>query len=250
MTDAWITATRASHDRLAALLRSLDEGQEESQSYDTEWTIADVASHLGSQSEIFGLFLDAAFAGEALPGSDVFVPIWDRWNALPPAEQVSESIAANEAFVTRIENLSDEDKAAFPIVLFGGDVDLAGLLAMRLGEHAIHAWDVAVALDPSATLAPDAVELLVDTVPRTAARSGKPTELAPIRVATLEPERNYTITLTPEVSVDPDADGTEALVLPAESFIRLIFGRLDPEHTPEGVDDDRLDALRTAFPGF
>jgi hypothetical protein len=42
-----------------------------------------------------------------------------------------------------------------------------------------------------------------------------------------------------------------SLVLPAEAFIRLVYGRLDPEHTPElavvGID---LDELRRAFPGL
>jgi uncharacterized protein (TIGR03083 family) len=250
MTDVWINATRASHDRLTGLLDALEDGQEQTHSYDTEWTIADVASHLGSQAEIFGLFLDASFAGEPLPGSDVFGPIWDRWNSLPPAEQVAQSIAANEAFVTRIENLSEQDLAAFPISLFGRDLDLDGLLATRLGEHAVHSWDIAVALDPSATLAPDAVELLVDTVGATAARGGKPVDSGPIAVTTADPERRLVVTLTPAVSVETTSDESEALVLPAESFIRLIFGRLDPDHTPGQLSDDRLDVLRTAFPGF
>jgi hypothetical protein len=41
------------------------------------------------------------------------------------------------------------------------------------------------------------------------------------------------------------------LTLPGEAFVRLIYGRLDADHTPapidaEGVD---LDDLRAAFPG-
>jgi hypothetical protein len=39
--------------------------------------------------------------------------------------------------------------------------------------------------------------------------------------------------------------------MPAEAFIRLLYGRLDPAHTPPvestGVD---LDELRQLFPGF
>jgi hypothetical protein len=43
----------------------------------------------------------------------------------------------------------------------------------------------------------------------------------------------------------------EALDLPAEAFVRLVYGRLDPDHTPDavtatGVD---LDLLRRTFPG-
>jgi hypothetical protein len=47
---------------------------------------------------------------------------------------------------------------------------------------------------------------------------------------------------------DPDLP---VLRLPVAAFVRLVYGRLDPDHTPasvvaEGVD---LDDLRKAFPG-
>ena len=43
---------------------------------------------------------------------------------------------------------------------------------MRLGEHAVHSWDAVVALDPAASLAPDAVELMVDSMDPVVARVG------------------------------------------------------------------------------
>ena len=41
------------------------------------------------------------------------------------------------------------------------------------------------------------------------------------------------------------------LSLPAEAFIRLVYGRLDPDHTPASVDARGvdLDLLRRTFPG-
>jgi hypothetical protein len=46
-------------------------------------------------------------------------------------------------------------------------------------------------------------------------------------------------------------DGLPELRLPAEAFVRLVYGRLGPHHTPpveaDGVD---LDELRQLFPGF
>ena len=252
MPDAavWIAATRSSHERFVALLSGLDDAGVTAQSYDTDWTIADVASHLGSGAEIFGLFLDTGFAGEPAPGGEVFGPIWDRWNALPPTEQVRASIDANAAFVARIETLSDADLAAFPLSMFGLSLELPDLLAMRLGEHAVHTWDIAVALDPSATVGSDAVELLVDTVPATGARTGKPIDGGdPVVIATTEPERQFAVTVSPEVAIEP-ADAAPDLTLPAEAFIRLIFGRLDPEHAPADVDEAQLTRLRQVFPGF
>ena len=47
---------------------------------------------------------------------------------------------------------------------------------MRVGEHAVHTWDIAVALDPKATVAADAVDLLIDTAPAIVARAMKPVE--------------------------------------------------------------------------
>jgi uncharacterized protein (TIGR03083 family) len=249
-TTAWISAVRNSHTRLADLLEGLDDDGVKAPSYASDWTIADVASHLGSQAEIFGLFLGAGLTGEPAPGGDVFPPIWDRWNALAPAEQVTQSVTANEAFVTRLEQIPPAEASAFAMSMFGSDIDLAGLAAMRLGEHALHTWDVAVALDPMATVSPDAVALLVDTVATVAGRAGKPLDdVDPIAIETTDPGRRFVLTVAPEVTlVENDAPGSDALQLPAEALIRLVYGRLDPEHSP--TDDARLTEARRAFPGF
>jgi hypothetical protein len=42
-----------------------------------------------------------------------------------------------------------------------------------------------------------------------------------------------------------------ALRLPAEAVVRLVYGRLDPAHTPPvGSQEVDLDDLRPIFPGF
>ena len=57
-------------------------------------------------------------------------------------------------------------------------------------EHAVHTWDVAVALDPAATVAPDAVGLLVDTLGQFMGRAAKPDGVERrLRVSTTDPER-------------------------------------------------------------
>src|SRR5258705_166191 len=55
----WISALRHSHDRLRASVEPLGPDQLAQRSYPSEWTIAQVLSHLGSQVEIFGLILEA-----------------------------------------------------------------------------------------------------------------------------------------------------------------------------------------------
>jgi uncharacterized protein (TIGR03083 family) len=252
----FVQALRHSHDSLRALVEPLTDDQLEQRSYCTDWSIAQVLSHLGSQAEISGLWLDAGLTGQDPPGRDAFPPIWDAWNARSPREQADDSLQANEAFVQRLELLDADQRERFHLEMFGMDLDTAGLARMRLSEHAIHSWDVAVALDPAARVAPEAVDLIVDTLGPLAARSGKPdgTKLR-LHVSASGPQRDFTLESGETVTLTPSAAGEDAglpeLRLPAEALVRLVYGRLDPGHTPpvetRGVD---LDELRRMFPGF
>jgi uncharacterized protein (TIGR03083 family) len=252
--DPWISALRHSHDRLQAVAGPLGADQLEQRSYASEWSIAQVLSHLGSQAEIFGLLLDAGLAGEDPPGREQFPLIWDVWNAKDPQAQAADGLRADEATMQRFEALDAGERARLRLKVFGRDMDTTGLARMRLGEHAIHTWDVAVALDPSATVAPDAVGLLIDTVGQLAARAAKPDgKQRRLRVSTTDPERHFILETGEAVSLtESDAEeGLPELRLPAEAFVRLVYGRLDPAHTPpvetDGVD---LDDLRQLFPGY
>jgi uncharacterized protein (TIGR03083 family) len=260
VTDAtpWVRAVRASHDRLAGIVAGLDAGQLRAQSYDSEWSIADVLSHLGSGAEIFLRFIDAGVNGGDPPGNEAFGPIWETWNARSPEEQAAESVAANEALVARIESLTPAERASFGVTMFGQlPLDLTGVLGLRLSEHAVHTWDVAVALDPAARVAPDAVDLLVDSLPMMAGFAARKAP-APVAVAvsTENPARAFTLD-TGGVTLAPagaDDAATASLALPAESFLRLVYGRLGDgaEATLSGVtlSGVTLSELKSVFPGF
>jgi uncharacterized protein (TIGR03083 family) len=250
VTD-WIKAYRQSHDRFTELVEGLDDDAIRGRSYH-DWTLAQVASHLGSQAEIFQLFLDAGLSLRPVPAQQDMVTIWDEWNAMAPPEQVGRSVGANEAFVRRLEELPEEDRSRFEADLFGRRQDLTGLVSMKLGEHAVHTWDIDVALHPDAVVLPAAVALLVDTLPERAGRGGKPTEDVPdVVVETSDPDRRWRLGTHPEVSLTEEGEASDdALRLPAEAFLRLVYGRLDPAHTPSGVQDARLTVLREVFPGF
>ena len=252
----FIQALRHSHDSLRALAGPLTGAQLAQRSYCPDWSIAQVFSHLGSQAEVFGLWLDAGLAGQDPPGRDAFPPIWDAWNARGPREQADGSLQANEALIQRLESLDAGQRERFHLELFGMDLDTAGLARMRLSEHAIHSWDIAVALDPAARVAPDAVDLIVDTLGPLAARSGQPDgNKLRLNVATVSPQRHFTLESGETVTLVPSPAGEDAelpeLRLPAEALVRLVYGRLGPGHTPpvetRGVD---LDELRRMFPGF
>jgi uncharacterized protein (TIGR03083 family) len=252
-SEPWVRAVRASHDRLSGIVAGLDADGLRTQSYAKEWTIADVLSHLGSGAEIFLLSLTAGVTGAEPPTSDDFQPIWATWNARSPEEQAAQCVLANETLVSRVESLTAAEREAFSVVMFGAmTMDLAGLLGMRLSEHAIHTWDVAVVLDPDTLVAPDAVDLMIDGLSMIIGFTGKKQEPSTvIAVTTTDPDRSFTldtggVTLAPG---DPEASAGASLVLSAEAFVRLVYGRLDDatELTAAGVT---LPGLQGIFPGF
>ncbi|MCU1538861.1 MAG: hypothetical protein JWP82_3212 [Humibacillus sp.] len=250
--SAAIAAVRSSHDRLAGLLTTLPEAEHTRQSYDDDWSVAQVASHLGSQAQIFELFLDAGADGLEPPAIEQFRAIWSHWDAMEPAEQVRSSLEADEHLVERLEGLGDGEHD-LSVDMFGERRDVAGIAGLRLGEHALHTWDIAVALDPSATVSPEAVELLVDTLPTLAGRAGRPSATpATVRVSAAGPDHTFVVTTGPDVSIGPGSGDEPAdVLLPTEALVRLVYGRLDEDHTPaDVVGAEHLVALREVFPGF
>ena len=248
----WVSAVRASHDRLSAIVAGLDADGLRKQSYAKEWTIADVLSHLGSGAEIFSLMLESGVTGAEPPGMEAFQPIWDTWNARTPEEQAAQSTAANQSLVSRVEALSEAEREAFSVVMFGRmTMDLAGVLGMRLSEHAVHAWDVEVALDPAARIAPDAVGLIAVRMPMMAGFMGKKQDTPKVvEVTTTDPAMTFTLD-TGGVTLTPGSTGALAsLALPTEAFVRLVYGRLDDDADVTSAVGVTVPELQAVFPGF
>lgn len=255
----WIKALRDSHDGLDELAGKLTGDQIRIQSYDKDWTVAQVLSHLGSGAEISQLMLAGALGRSDPPGRDEMMPIWDRWNAKEPYQQAADALVADAEYVRALEDLSDADLAAIKLPFIGFDFDASGVVRLRLSEHALHTWDVAVTFDPAATVAPGAVTLLIDHVPAfIVPRIGKAQpEPFSARITATNPDRDYLLTSDEQVTMTdwpgegaatPDA----SLIMPAEALVRLSYGRLDPAHTPADVkaDPGALGRLRAIFPGF
>jgi uncharacterized protein (TIGR03083 family) len=276
----WLDALAGSHDRLADLVCELDDAGLRGKSYCAEWTIAQVLSHLGSGAEILGKRVDAVVAGEEPPSRETYPQIWARWDAMGAREVTEEALSTDGHLVEKLEHLGDTLEQ-LEFTLFGGmRMDAVGLLRMRLGEHAVHTWDIAVALDPRARVDNAAVELLVDGLARAMAWLAKPASAGiakpfSVRVVISEPDRTFDLEVTDTVTMTlvSDGDGSPtgaadatrtgvgaeraagnapALHLPAEAFLRLVYGRLDPSHAPaiDGQEHATLDILRTVFPGF
>lgn len=256
--ESWLSALRNSHQRLSGLAASLSADELAGPSYDDEWSIAQVLSHLGSGAEIFALVLRAGVDGKPAPGADVFQPLWDRWNAKPPQQQVEDALKADADLLAHLDRLDDGERQSWHLTMYGGDQNLGDLVRMRLGEHAVHTWDVAVACDPAATLSPDATELLVDTLDRVVRRAGKaPEQPLSVHVDTERPSRHFLLHANSngaqlERLESPTPTGDDPVLgVSAEGLIRLVYGRLDPDHTPPlHADGTDLNVLRSVFPGF
>jgi len=251
----------ASHHRLDDATRPLTDDQIAGPSYCTDWSTAQVLSHVGSGAQIFGLLLDAGLASAETPGREEFARIWDVWNAMSPTEQARNSLIADSAFLQRVDAVPGAQLDSLQMTLFGSPADANRLLGMRISEHAIHTWDVIVIRDPSAEVAPDAVASMIDRLDQVAGRSGKP-EPGPLEVeiTTTDPNRTFRLSVSDKVTLTPAGTATAAetgpttakVVMPAAALVRLVYGRLDPEHTPAAIEVDgvELDTLRDVFPGF
>ena len=263
---AWIAALRNSHQRLVALVAPLTPDQLREQSYCEDWTNAQVLSHIGSGAEIALRMLPGALGQAEHASRDMFQQVRDIWNAKDPDAQAADALAADEQYLRALEQLGGDQLAAIRVPFIGMDLDSVGVIRLRLGEHALHTWDIAVFSDPAATVAPDAVRLLIGTVPQfLAPRLGKPQE-QPLRarIRTSEPDRDYLLTAADAVRMtdwpgedgagvgqSAGADGIVEIAMPAEALLRLAYGRLDPWHTPADVSANPadLDRLRAIFPG-
>ena len=76
----------------------------------------------------------------------------------------------------------------------------------------------------------------------------------PMAVRTTDPERTFAVRLIADgvkVAEGEGGGGLEPdLALATEAFCRLVYGRLDPKHTPNFTGDGSvLDTLRAVFPG-
>jgi uncharacterized protein (TIGR03083 family) len=254
-SDPHLAALRNSSAHLREIVTPLDDEQIAVPAYPTEWSIAQVVSHVGSGAVIMHRRLDDTLADRATP--DEFAPaVWDVWNAKSPREQVDDGLAADRALVEHLDELTDDEWTRLRFDFGPFQLDASGFVGMRVNEHVMHTWDVEVALDPGATLTPEHAALLVDNLELIARFTATPTGSdRTIRVRTTDPDRSFTIALTADqVTLAPvEAPGTPStpdLTMTAEAFARLVYGRLDAEHA-DGVDgdDDALDELRQVYPG-
>lgn len=246
-----LSALRSSTLRLARVASGLDVDALAASAYPSEWNVGDVFSHLGSAAVIMThLFLDVVHEREAV--SDLHTGVWAEWNAKAPTAQVAESLEASEALVDHLESFDEARRGDFRLSLGPLSVDFPGFVALRLNEQAVHTWDIEVAFDPAAVI-PAEIAGPVSRRLQLTTRFGAKTDgvARHVRVRTTDPEGRFVLEVGEEgCDLVEGVEGPADLTLPAESFARLVYGRLDPAHTPAGVQGAELDALRLVFPGI
>jgi uncharacterized protein (TIGR03083 family) len=255
LVDRTVTALRAEHDTLVALLGTIGDGDGLSaRSGADQWTIAQVYSHLGSGAEI-GRAPIARAAGDEVQAEDNQA-IWARWDAATPADQAKGFVEHNTRWLELVEALTPEQRSSLTVDLgfLPEPVPLVTALAMRLNEVANHSWDIRVALDPDAEVDADSAALLLDLY---AGPLGfmvgflaKPAEAAgPVTVAA--PTAGLVIADTVSVVARPESPSA-TFHGSTGAFVRLISGRLkEPHLAGVSVDGDTtLDDLQRVFPGF
>jgi uncharacterized protein (TIGR03083 family) len=162
--DQAIAALRSGHDDLSALVRGFGPDDLTKPSAASEWDVSQVLSHLGSGAEIGLASLEASLAGGETPGDDFNKSVWARWDAMTPAERSDAFGPSNQRLVERYEALDPAQRAELRVKLgfMPEPVDVATAAGFRLNEFALHAWDVKVAFDPTATVAAEAIPVILD----------------------------------------------------------------------------------------
>ena len=232
----------------------------------TDWTVARVLGHLGSQAEIGLAGWEANVAGREPPGPEANPPIWERWNAMPPREAATAFADADRRLLEALEGLDADqlDTMQIKLAFLPEPIDVASAVGFRLGEHALHSWDVFAAFDDrrdprgrrhraADRPAPDdgRHDRTVHATRHAPGRSGHDLgrDVEPFPAAT--PSSSAT---TVELRPADRADGYDGdLAIPSEALLRLTSGRLRPDRPSGDVEPSgalSLADLRRAFPGY
>jgi uncharacterized protein (TIGR03083 family) len=259
LADRTIAALRAEHDTTTAIANGLSDAQLTGLSGATEWTVAAVLSHLGSGAEITLAGLETALGARQAPGEGFNQSVWDRWDAMSPGEQREGFVEQDAVLVGAFEALDEPQRESLELRVgfLPAPLSVATFSGMRLSELTQHGWDVRVIADPAAGLAPESAQVLAELFSSDLGFLlgfvAKP-DLAPDPVRLEILGSGYGLSIGDSVTLlAPMEQPSATFAGPLEAAIRLIAGRLRPEHTPADVTvtgNITLDVLRTVFPGF
>ena len=129
--------------------------------------------------------------------------------------QAADCLTWDGEHVSRLEQLTGAELDSIRLDFFGRQSDAAGLVRLRLSEHAIHVWDVAVSIDPSATVAQDAIAPAIEQITQLLQFVAKPAgDSFRVRLRTTAPGGDYLLEVGESVSL---SDWAESLAVDGRS---------------------------------
>ncbi|MBV9544664.1 MAG: maleylpyruvate isomerase family mycothiol-dependent enzyme [Chloroflexi bacterium] len=248
------TAEQAQFDRLTSYLEQLDADGWTEQSYCTDWLVYQVVSHVGSGSRIGGQRLKAWLGRGPQVSREAMQAVWGHFDSLQPGQMLQAYRDAVAEYLD-VERSAPDDAGGNEVEGYAGRRPLWAYQMGRLWELTCHTWDVYVARDRSARLAPEAVRVM--------AANGQyagvvmDVQRAPrFRAGFRMTDLGHTYLLDPGAErprLQPGIQDCQLVVEgPAEEILRLIAGRhFLPGSRPQlraatGSTAD-LTALRRAF---
>ncbi|HEV7958194.1 MAG TPA: maleylpyruvate isomerase family mycothiol-dependent enzyme [Acidimicrobiales bacterium] len=264
LTEPWLAALDTTSRRTYALVEDLSPDQLALQSFDKEWNIGQVLSHLGSGAEIGTGLIERALAGETTGlDREMALPIWQRWDAMTPVEQREawyESDALYRTALASLMALDPEKLEVLRIPFFAGPVTVSVFAGYRLSEQAVHGWDIAVTLDPASAILEPELSLLWERIDGVASRVRDAAVLERLRPQTIavtltDLDETYRLDLASELHLVADqrmasASATGTLAGLGEAVLRIVYGRNRPEDEIEISGAVTLGDYRALFPGF
>lgn len=247
-----LAVLRSSVEHLTTLVEEADVLVPETPAFPSEWSIADTMSHIGSGAVIMTATVENVVAGR-LSAPDFNQTVWDTWNAKSPSDQVADALVADAALQECLEATTEDQRRDFRFTMGPFNLDFDGFVGLRLNEQALHTWDVEYVLDPGATLSEEVAGVIIDDLGTIVRLAGKARgEVKDVTVRTTAPARDLVLVFTGDaIELRGSTHGDHVDVeLPAETFIRLVYGRLVSASDTVGRDASLIESLASSFPGF
>lgn len=257
-TSVWLDALQASSSRLNTAVANLPDEVLARPSFTGGWTIAQVLSHLGSAAEICTTLVKRGIAADATgPVAERLGPIWRRWDSLSGPDQREAWQQADARHLRLLGSLDEHQRETVRIPYFSGLLSVDAYAGYRLSEQSVHAWDIEVALDETATIPAPEVALLWQRLDLVATRfrdAETLARLAPTQIAVelAESRRILSLHLNAELHLYPceAADPSSQLYGPAEAVLRMVYGRHHPVDDIRVTGSASLADLTALFPGY
>jgi uncharacterized protein (TIGR03083 family) len=251
MTDR-VTVLGSSVEHLTSLVEGTAVLVPETPAFPSEWSIADTMSHIGSGAVIMKTNAENIVKGRpSVP--DFNQTVWDSWNAKAPAQQVADGLVAVAALQECLEAITEDQRRDFHFEMGPFNLDFDGFVGLRLNEQALHTWDIEYVLDPAATLSEEVASVIIDDLGPFVRLAGKALgEVKDVTIRTTSPSRDLVLAFTGDaIELRGATPGDHVdIELPAETFVRLVYGRLVTATDTAGHDGASLEDLAKSFPGF